>query len=185
MTQPCSPWIFSSQWWSRNNKHSRNFHWSTNRNARFARKRNALLRIFTHRRGPKIDPQKVKAILEVSEPKMWSRFLASYSFWAGISTWPVDAPFRELERSDDCSTGIVHRSERASRRLSNLCHRFKAPAPQNCDSNKPVTTQYDAKKEGGSSADARQRTTRLARAPVRTCFETLRNVIAVGDLCNL
>ena len=78
--------------------------------------------------GPKIDPQKVKAIHEMPEPKTkedvkrllgFVQFLSRYL--PKLST--VDAPLRELEKSDVLFR-TIHRW-RASGRLSSLCHKLQ------------------------------------------------------------
>ena len=98
--------------------------------------------------GLKIEPQKIKAIQEMPEPESkedvkrllgFIQFLSRYL--PGLST--VDAPLRELDKSDYYSTGIIRRKG-ALRRSKNLCRNLQ------CYNivTKPVTIQCDASGKG-------------------------------------
>ena len=52
--------------------------------------------------GLKIDPRKVKAIHEIPEPRQKKMWRASWlrTVSEQLSTWPVGAPLRDLEKSD-------------------------------------------------------------------------------------
>ena len=100
--------------------------------------------------GLKIDPQKVKAIDEMPEPKTkedvkrllgFVQFLSRYL--PGLSK--VDAPLRELEKSD-----VLFHWDRPQRESFKKIKQLVSQAPvlQYYDVNKPVTIQCDASGKG-------------------------------------
>ena len=100
--------------------------------------------------GLKIDPQKVKAIDEMPEPKTKEdvkRFLGFVQFLSrylpGLSK--VDAPLRELEKSD-VLFHWDHPQMESFKKIKQLVS--QAPVLQYYDVNKPVTIQCDASGKG-------------------------------------
>ena len=100
--------------------------------------------------GLKIDPQKVKAIHEMPEPKTkedvkrllgFVQFLSRYL--PRLST--VDAPLRELEKSD-VLFHWDHPQMESFRKIKQLVS--QAPVLQRYDMDKPVTIQCDASGKG-------------------------------------
>ena len=100
--------------------------------------------------GLKIDPQKVKAVDEMPEPKTkedvkrllgFVQFLSRYL--PGLSK--VDAPLRELENSD-VLFHWDHPQMESFKKIKRLVS--QAPVLQYCDVNKPVTIQCDASGKG-------------------------------------
>ena len=100
--------------------------------------------------GLKIDPQKVKAIHEMPEPKTkedvkrllgFVQFLSRYL--PGLST--ADAPLRELEKSDVLFHWDYPQKE-SFKKIKQVVS--QAPVLQYYDVNKPVTIQCDASGKG-------------------------------------
>ena len=102
--------------------------------------------------GLTIDPQKVKAIHEMPEPKtkedMDTKRLLDFvhflsRFLPGLST--VDAPLRELEKSDvlfHCDNPQMESFRKIKQLVS------QAPVLQYYDVNNPVTIQSNASEKG-------------------------------------
>ena len=111
--------------------------------------------------GLKIDPQKIKAIQEIPEPESKEdvkRLLGFIQFlrWYLPGLFTVDAPLRELEKSD-VLFHWDHPQKGSFKKIKELVS--QAPVLQYYDVTNPVTIQCDASGKGAwSSVVTRQQT---------------------------
>ena len=128
--------------------------------------------------GLKIDPQKVKAIHEMPEPKTKEDVKRLMDFVEFLSRYlpklsTVDAPLRELEKSDVLLHWDYPQME-SFRKIKQLVS--QAPVLQYYDVDKPVTIQCDASGKGLGAVLLQDNKPVCYASQALTDIETLRHL---------